>query len=95
MYVPVAMVQFLGCTLRPANLALINGSGYARMALMIAILDGVVARIGLALLLGIVLGGGIMGFWYGNALAGLMPFFVGGVYLLSGAWKKRASPARM
>ena len=90
-YVPVAMIQFLGCTLRPANFALINGSGYARLSLIIAILDGVIARIGLALLLGIWLDGGIMGFWYGNALAGLMPFFVGGIYLLSGAWKKRAS----
>ena len=94
-YIPVAMVQYLGATLRPANFALINGSGNSRLNLMVALLDGIAARIGLALLLGSVLGMGILGFWYGNALAGLVPFLIGGTYLISGAWKKRASaPAK-
>ena len=90
-YVPVAMVQFLGATLRPANFALINGSGNSRLNLAVALLDGIVCRIGLALLLGVVFKWGIKGFWYGNALSGLVPFFIGGVYLLSGRWKLRAS----
>ena len=90
-YVPVAMVQFLGATLRPANFALINGSGNSRLNLAVALLDGIVCRIGLALLLGVVFKWGIRGFWYGNALSGLVPFFIGGVYLLSGRWKLRAS----
>jgi Na+-driven multidrug efflux pump len=90
-YVPVAMVQYLGATLRPASFALINGSGHSFLNLMVALLDGVAARIGLALLLGVTLGWGIRGFWYGNAFAGLVPFLIGSVYLLSGAWKKRAS----
>lgn len=94
-YIPVALVQYLGATLRPASFALINGSGNARLNLMVALLDGLLARIGLALLLGLALGMGILGFWYGNALAGLVPFLIGGAYLLSGAWKKRSSaPAR-
>ena len=86
-YVPVALVQFTGATLRPANFALINGSGNSKLNLMVALLDGIIARIGLALLLGIALGMGIRGFWYGNALAGLVPFLIGGTYLLSGRWK--------
>ncbi len=90
-YIPVAMVQYLGATLRPANFALINGSGTSRLNLLVALLDGIAARIGLALLLGSVLGMGILGFWYGNALAGLVPFLIGGTYLVSGAWKKRVS----
>ena len=90
-YVPVAMVQFLGATLRPANFALINGSGNSRLNLAVALLDGIVCRIGLALLLGVVFEWGIKGFWYGNALSGLVPFFIGGAYLLSGKWKLRAS----
>ncbi len=90
-YIPVAMVQYLGCTLRPANFALINGSGNSFLNLMVALLDGIVCRIGLSLLLGVALGYGIMGFWYGNALSGLVPFLIGGVYLVSGQWKKRAS----
>ena len=92
-YVPIALVQYLGATLRPASFALINGSGNSLLNLMVALLDGIAARIGLALLFGLALGWGIMGFWYGNAFAGLVPFCIGSVYLVSGAWKKRASGA--
>ena len=87
-YIPVAMVQYLGATLRPANFALINGSGNSKLNLAVALLDGIAARIGLALLLGVTLDMGIRGFWYGNALAGLVPFLIGGTYLLSGKWKR-------
>ena len=90
-YIPIALVQYLGAMLRPANFALINGSGNSKLNLAVALLDGIVCRIGLALLLGIVWNWGIRGFWYGNALSGLVPFFIGGTYLLSGAWKSRAS----
>ena len=90
-YVPVAIVQYLGATTRPASFALINGSGNSKLNLSVAILDGIIARIGFALLLGIYLNFGIKGFWYGNALAGNVPFFIGLFYLLSGAWKYRAS----
>ena len=90
-YVPVALVQYLGATLRPASFALINGSGNSRLNLAVALLDGIAARIGLALLLGVQLGLGIRGFWYGNALAGLVPFLIGSTYLVSGRWTKRAS----
>jgi len=87
-YVPVAMVQYLGATLRPASFALINGSGNSRLNLMVALLDGFVCRIGLSLLLGVTFGMGIRGFWYGNALSGLVPFLIGFSYLLSGRWRK-------
>ena len=32
---------------------------------------------------------GIQGFWYGTALAGCIPIFIGLVYLISGKWKTR------
>ena len=87
LYVPVAVVQNLGNTLRPPMFGLINGSGNSKLNLAVALLDGIVARIGLALLLGLVFQMGIQGFWYGDALAGTVPFFIGGVYYLSGKWK--------
>ena len=90
-YIPVAMVQYLGCTLRPASFALINGSGNSRLNLLVALLDGIICRIGLSLLLGVALGWGIRGFWYGNALSGLVPFLIGSVYLLSGRWQRMSS----
>ena len=90
-YIPVAMIQYLGCALRPPGFALINGSGNSVLNLMVALLDGIFCRIGLSLLLGVVLAMGIKGFWYGNALSGLMPFVIGFGYLLSGKWKKMSS----
>ncbi len=90
-YIPFALIQYLGATLRPASFALINGSGNSRLNLVVALTDGIICRIGLALLFGVWLAWGIRGFWLGNALSGLVPFFVGGTYLVSGAWKARAS----
>ena len=87
-YVPVAMIQYLGCTLRPPAFALINGSGNSRLNLAVALLDGVACRIGLSLLLGVTFSLGITGFWYGNAISGCVPFLVGFAFLLSGCWKK-------
>ena len=54
-----------------------------------AYMDGVVARIGLSLLLGKALGMGVLGFWYGNALAGIMTALLAGIYYYSGRWKTR------
>ena len=93
-YIPVAMVQYLGATLRPASFALINGSGNSFLNLMVALLDGIFCRIGLSLLLGIILGWGIRGFWYGNALSGLVPFLIGSVFLFSGRWKRFGRPRK-
>ena len=87
-YIPIALIQYLGCVLRPPNFALINGSGNSKLNLAVALLDGIFTRIGLSLLLGVVLAWGIRGFWYGNALSGLVPFLIGTVYLVSGRWKK-------
>ena len=96
-YVPVAMIQYLGCTLRPPSFALINGSGNSKLNLLVALLDGIFCRIGLSLLLGVVLAMGIRGFWYGNALSGLVPFLIGTGYLISGRWKNAAGsdPSRI
>lgn len=88
-YVPVALLQFGSCALRPPMSSLINGSGNARLNLAVALLDGIILRIGASLLLGLVCGLGIFGFWYGNALASFTPFFIGGVYFLSGRWRTR------
>ena len=96
-YVPFALIQYLGATVRPAGFALINGSGNSKLNLAVALMDGIMCRIGLSVLLGIGLGMEIRGFWLGNAVSGTIPFFVGFIYLLSGRWKlqssRRISPA--
>ncbi|MBQ8604802.1 MAG: MATE family efflux transporter [Oscillospiraceae bacterium] len=89
MYLPVAVLQFCSCVLRPPMSALISGSGNPKLNFAIALLDGLMMRIGLAWVLGIPMGLGIHGFWYGNALASFMPFVIGMPYFLSGRWQNR------
>ena len=69
--------------------ALINGSGNYGTNFATAILDGIVLRIGLSVLFGLVLDMKHFGFWLGDALAGYTPFFIGLVFYFSGAWKKQ------
>lgn len=83
---PIIGLLFAGAALRPSNTALINGSGNHRMNFITAILDGIVFRVGLALLFGLKFGMKYYGFWLGDALAGFTPFFIGTVYLLWGNW---------
>lgn len=88
-YIPVAVLLYVGFALRSPFFALINGSGNAKLNLTVGMLDGVICRIGLAMLMGLAMHMGIMGFWLGNAFAGYVPFLIGGVYFLSGKWKTR------
>ena len=87
-YALVGAVVCMGHALRNPYMGLVSGVGNATLALVVGILDGVIGRIGLALLFGRVLNGGLMGFWWGSALAGFIPFFIDGVYYYSGRWKK-------
>lgn len=86
-YVPIAVLLFLGSALRAVMNALINGSGNYRINFATAILDGIVLRIGLALLFGLVLDMRHYGFWLGDALAGFTPFWIGLVFYATGRWK--------
>jgi len=90
-YIPVALLTFFSMAFRSCMFALINGSGNSKLNLCVALLDGVLARIGLSYLFGNVLAMGYMGYWTGGELAGFVPFLIGGVYFLSGRWKKRSA----
>lgn len=87
-YIVILVLNFIGFGLRSPMMALINGLGCAKFALVVGLLDGIVARILLAILLGEVAGMGIMGYWLGNVAAGFVPFILGGIFFLSGMWKK-------
>lgn len=82
------ILNFYGAATRSAAFSLINGSGRARLNLAIAIIDGMISRIGLAALLGFALRLDCFGFWMGDALAGFMPLLIGGAFYLSGRWKE-------
>lgn len=86
--VPV-ILNFFGAATRSVAFSLINGSGRPRLNLAVAIIDGVISRIGLAALLGFALRWDCFGFWMGDALAGFMPLLIGGVFYLSGRWRTK------
>ncbi len=92
-YALVAALNFFGYALRGPSTALCNGMGFPVMNFVLGILDGVVARIGLCMLLAETFRMGVMGYWLGGALAGFTFFLVMFPYFLSGKWKKRAPPA--
>ena len=53
-----------------------------------ALLDAVAARIGFAVIFGIIFDMGYIGFWLGAALAMFVPIIVEIIFFLSGVWKK-------
>ena len=69
--------------------AFIQGIGHTKLTMVLALLDGVVLRIGLSWLFGIVLGWDFYGFVLGYALAAYGYAIPSVIYFLSGVWKKR------
>lgn len=82
------IINFYGAATRTVAFSLINGSGRSGLNLAVAIIDGVITRIGLAALLGFALHMDCRGFWLGDALSGFMPIVIGGGFYLSGKWRE-------
>ena len=82
------ILNFYGAATRSISFALINGSGNTRLNLAVALIDGILMRIGLAALLCFSFNMGSLGCWYGDAIAGFMPLVIGFVFYLSGKWRK-------
>ena len=87
-YVPIAVIIFMGFAFRTPMNGLIDGSGNYKLNFIVAILDGFIVRIGLALVFCVYLDKGYIGLWLGDAIAGFTPFLIGGIYYLSDKWKK-------
>ncbi len=68
--------------------AFIQGIGNAKLSMILALLDGVILRIGLSWLLGIACGFGFYGFVLGYGLAPYGCAIPGMIYFLSGVWEK-------
>ena len=94
LYAPVAAITFMGFAVRSPSLGLINGLGHSRMNFMMGVVEGFILRIGLTYLLGVVLGFGIQGFWYGSAIASYGYGLVVFPYFFSGRWKKWKTAVR-
>lgn len=86
-----AILNMYGSATRSVSFSLMNGSGNAKLNFAVAIIDGMISRIGISALLGFAVGMGCQGFWYGDALAGYMPMVIGLIFFFSGRWKKDKS----
>ena len=73
--------------------AFIQGIGNAKLGLVLSILDGVVLRIGLSWLFGVVFNFGFYGFVLGYALAPYGFAIPSLIYFLSGKWERRKTLA--
>ncbi len=73
--------------------AFIQGIGNAKLCMVLALLDGVVLRIGLSWLFGIFFEWGFFGFVLGYALAPYGYAIPSMIYFLSGKWKNRKALA--
>ena len=93
-YTPIAILCFFGFAGRSPFLALVNGQGFAIFGFCVGMIDSVIGRIALSILLGKTFGMGLMGFWLGSVLAGYFYTLCGGIYFISGKWRKRPLAVR-
>ena len=92
-FIAAIMWMFPALAIMRGTHSFIQGIGNARLSLVLSLLDGVVLRIGLSWLFGVVLGFDFYGFVLGYGLAPYGCAIPGMIYFLSGVWKKRRTLA--
>ena len=88
-FIAAILWMFPAMAIMRGSNAFIQGIGNAKLGMVLSLLDGVVLRIGLSWLFGIVLGWGFYGFVLGYGLAPYGCGIPGMIYFLAGRWKKR------
>lgn len=86
-YLRICLIVFLLGPLQGSHHAVITGTGNAKLNFVSGLLDGIVLRLGISYGLAYGLNMGVVGFFYGNALARLAPTIIGMLYFYSGEWK--------
>ncbi len=88
-YLRIALIVFAIAPLQGSFGAVLTGSGFTQLNFLAGVLDGVVLRLGFSFLFAYGMNMGVVGFFYGNALARLGPTIVSSSYYFSGKWKTR------
>lgn len=88
-FIKAILWMFPALAVMRGSSAFIQGIGNAKLSMALALLDGVILRIGLSWLFGIALDWGFYGFVLGYGLAPYGCAVPGMLYFLSGIWKKR------
>ena len=88
-FIKAILWMFPAFSLMRGSGAFVQGIGNAKLSMALAILDGVVLRIGLSWFFGIFLGLGFYGFVLGYGLAPYGYAIPSMIYFLAGKWQKR------
>lgn len=92
-FIKAILWMFPAFALMRGSGAFIQGIGNAKLSMVLALLDGVVLRIGLSWLFGIFFGWGFFGFVLGYGLAPYGYAIPSMIYFLAGKWQKRKALA--
>ena len=92
-FIRAILWMFPAFTIMRGSGAFVQGIGNAKLSMVLAILDGVVLRIGLSWLFGIFLGYGFYGFVLGYGLAPYGFAIPSMIYFLAGRWSRRRALA--
>ena len=92
-FIKAILWMFPAFSLMRGSGAFIQGIGNAKLSMVLALLDGVVLRIGLSWLFGIFFGWGFFGFVLGYGLAPYGYAIPSMIYFLAGKWRKRKALA--
>lgn len=88
-FIKAILWMFPAFSLMRGSGAFVQGIGNAKLSMVLALLDGVVLRIGLSWLFGIFFGWGFFGFVLGYGLAPYGYAIPSMIYFLAGKWQKR------
>ncbi len=88
-YMRIMCVMYYLSAIAGALQSVVTGSGFASLGFVIGVSDGIVCRIGLSILFAWVLDMGVVGFFWGAALARSLGCLICLAYYLSGKWKTR------
>ncbi|MCD8156264.1 MAG: hypothetical protein LUD53_02210 [Clostridiales bacterium] len=88
-YLQIAVWGYLAMALMGPSQGLMMGVGATKLSLFVSMMDGVVARIGLSVLFGTVIGLGLRGYWMGAVAAPYVSVALGWSYFLAMRWKKK------
>lgn len=88
-YLRINLIVFVIAPIQSSFGAVVTGSGFTNLSFLTGVLDGVILRLGISFLFAYTLNMGVVGFFYGNALARLGPMIINSAYFFSGKWKTR------
>ena len=88
-YLNILVVHLFLSAFTSSLQSMVIGAGFASLNFVIGILDGVICKVGFALVLVYTFDMGVYGYWWGTAISRLLPGLICAAYFFGGKWKTR------